>query len=474
MDLRKHVFGILFISLLFAGCSDDDSDDPTPDVNGGVVSLAVSSNDINEDVGGVGITFSVNNTFDTNLTITFSITGSATSGEDYEEFSQSAVIVAGETSITGTLAITDDVNVEEDEEIIIAITGVTGAQDVTVNGEAITIVIRDNDSFAYENGILVLHEGNFFGGNASVSFVSDDLSSVNNAIFSNANLDIGRLGDVAQSMAFDGDLAYIVVNNSQKIEVVNRFTFSSEGTIDTGLLNPRYITFASGKGYVTNWGDGTNPDDDYIAVVNLENLMVESTISVPEGPEWILNNNGTLYVAHQGGFSQNNIVSVIDSSNDTVGTPITVADRPNSMQMVNDELWVLSGGNPAFTGNETAGQLDKINMSSNLVVDTFTFTQTEHPNYLSVDGSSLYYLLDGNVFKMDASDTTLPSSSEIAGVSFYDMTVNDGRLYGVDAKDFASNGSLEVYNLSNNSLVESLEVSIIPGAVYFNDSFVFE
>ena len=91
-----------------------------------------------------------------------------------------------------------------------------------------------------------------------------------------------------------------MVNNSQTIEVVNRFTFELVGTINSGLLNPRYMVIEGGKGYVTNWGDGLNPDDDFVAIINLQSLTVESSISVPEGPEWIVNHQGIIYIAHQG------------------------------------------------------------------------------------------------------------------------------------------------------------------------------
>ncbi|MEM1257206.1 MAG: DUF5074 domain-containing protein [Bacteroidota bacterium] len=467
MKNTRFYLTAMLTGLLFVACSDDDDDQPA--LPG--VSVSVTQDSFSEGDGTVTVSFSTSETFSTDVVVTYEVTGTAIAGEDYVALPGSLTLTAGESMVTQNLVLTDDDEVEANEEIIITLTSVDGGSDFIGSNNAVTLTLTDNDSFAFENGILVLHEGGFFMGNASVSFVSEDLSMVTNGIFNDIN--DNALGDTAQSMAFEGDLAYIVVNNSQTVEVVNRYTFESLGTVDEGLLNPRYMAFANGKGYVTNWGDGSNPDDDYIAVINLESLSVESTIPVPEGPEWILNNEGTIYVAHQGGFGQNNIVSVIDASSNTVGDPITVADRPNSMQLVNGELWVLSGGNPAFTGNETAGQLDKINVITNTVEDTFEFTQTQHPNYLSVDGNSLYYLLDGNVFKMGVSDNSLPTNAEIMGVSFYDMTVNEGRLYGVDAKDFVSNGSLEVYDLSDNSIIESLEVSIIPGGVYFNANFEF-
>ena len=317
----------------------------------------------------------------------------------------------------------------------------------------------------YENGILVTNQGNFGTGNGSISFISDDFSYAENNVFSTVN---GTpLGDTVQSIGFYEDLAYIVVNNSQKIEVVNRYTFQSVATIDSGLSNPRHITFVSGKGYVTNWGDGNNPDDDYVAVINVETNTISNTIPVEEGPEKIVSNGITIYVAHEGGHTQNNIVSVINPSSSAV-TTIIVGDVPNSMVFDNQgELYVLSGGIPAWKENETAGKLSVINTASNTVSSTLEFEEGQHPSNLAY-GESLYYYMNNEVYKLSPGGATLPATSEIQDVNFSYMTVQNGVLYGVDAGDYVSNGTLKSYDLNSNTEKHSKKVGLIPGGIYFN------
>lgn len=318
----------------------------------------------------------------------------------------------------------------------------------------------------YEDGLFVTNEGGFEQGNGSVSFVSEDFSVVEQKVFSNVNGTL--LGDTVQSIGFYEDLAYIVVNYSQKIEVVNRYTFQSVATIDSGLNNPRYITFLDGKGYVTNWGDGSDPSDDYVAVINLDNNTVSGTIPVEEGPERIVNNGSTIYVAHQGGHGQNNIVSVIDLNSDAVST-ITVGDVPNSLVFdTQGSLYVLSGGIPEWTGNETGGQLDVINTSSNTVSATLEFSDTEHPSNLSF-GESLYYTLNGSVYKLATGSQELPTTSEIDNVNFNFMAIRNNILYGVDAGNYASNGTLYSFDLTTNTEKHATEVGIIPGGIFFNE-----
>ncbi|MBD1261160.1 YncE family protein [Maribacter polysiphoniae] len=463
----KHFFiTAALASFVFVGCDNDDDDDQ-PVIGALEVSTATDTNE--EGVGTVEINFSTAMAMDTDVTISYEVTGTATSGEDYEALPGSIVLPAGDLSIAQSLTLIDDEEIEPFETLVLTIKTITGGEDLVIGvKDAVTLTITDNDSYPYENGIIVTHEGNFFQGNASVSFVSNDYATVQNDVYATVN-DVDSWADNIQSMAFNGEFGYIVVNNSQKVEVVNRYTFESVATIDKELLNPRYMAIANGKGYVTNWGDGSDTEDDYVAVIDLDENTVVSKIPVAEGPERLVVKENTIYVAMQGGYNQNNIVTVIDATTNTVTTTVTVGDRPNSIQLdAEGNLWVLSGGNPAWTGNETLAQLDKINTADNTVADTFDFAATEHPGALVVEGSSLYYYMSSSVYAMEASSAALPETGIITGLSFYDMAVNDGKLYGVDAKDYTSNGSLEIYDLSDYSLLASKEVSIIPGEIYFN------
>lgn len=333
---------------------------------------------------------------------------------------------------------------------------------------------------SYDNGFLILNQGGFGHNDASVSYVSSDFSIAQNDIFSVVNPSI-TLGDTGQDVGFNNELAYVVLNASNKIEIVNRYTLKSVGSINSGLKNPRYIAFANGKGYVTNWGDGSVATDDYVAIIDLTTNKVSSSIPVLEGPEKIIANSGKLYVAHKGGYSYGNKISVIDVASSVVSTTITVGDVPENIEIKDGTLWVSCSGNPSYVGTplvETPGQIVKVNLGTNKVTSTIAYSDaTKHLSNLVLSGNDVYYTIDSDIYKMNATATTLPTTSAFSttgqGVyGVYSFAVHGSHIYVGDAGDYTHNGKVYVYALSSPSigtLEKTFSVGVIPAGFYFND-----
>ncbi|TPN82320.1 YncE family protein [Aquimarina algicola] len=321
----------------------------------------------------------------------------------------------------------------------------------------------------YDNGILISHEGSFSGVSGQVSFVSNDFSDTQDDIYNTVNNE--TLGIFQQSIGFKDDLAFIVVDNANTITVVNRFTFEKVDQITTGLQTPRYISFIDDKGYVTNWGDTSSATDDFIAIIDLSDYTVSTTIPVSEGPEQMLIKDGLVYVSHKGGFGSNNIVSVIDSNNSNAVKEVEVGDNPDELAFdTAGNIWVLCGGKTDFSVTpfaKTSGTLVKINTSDQTVATTINFTGEEQPELMAYYEGNIYYTLNSKVYKMDESATTLPTESVIDG-SFYGMSIRDNKLYAVDAKDFSAKGELKIFDLSNNQETNSFDMGVVPAKIYFN------
>ena len=324
---------------------------------------------------------------------------------------------------------------------------------------------------AYDNGVLILNQGGFMSGNATMSYLSNDLNTFQNNIFSVVNPTI-LLGDTAQDIAFNGPLAYIVLNGSNKIQIVNRYTLKNIASITVGLVNPRYITFYNTNAYVTCWGNGSNSADDYVAVINLITNTVTSTIPVIEGPERIIEVNAKLYVAHKGGFNYGNKISVINAASNTLSSTITVGDIPDRMRISGQSLYVLCSGAPSYAPTETAGKLMKIDLATNTVASSLSFPGLAHPSNLDIFNNEFYYTVDEKIFKTAVSSTVLPtaplfSTTAQGAYGIYSFEVENNKIYLGDAGNYSDSGKIYVYSLSGG-LLNSRTVGISPAGFYFN------
>ena len=152
----------------------------------------------------------------------------------------------------------------------------------------ITITIIDNESIAYQNGVIISNQGNPTG---TVTYISNDFSAIEQQIYNTVNTE--SVGDDLQSIGFNNDKAYLVASTDDKITVVDRNSFFKDTEITTGLNNPQYFAASGSTGYVTNWGDPMVTTDDFIAVIDLDTNTVTTSISVDEKPEKIISKTAT-------------------------------------------------------------------------------------------------------------------------------------------------------------------------------------
>ncbi len=316
----------------------------------------------------------------------------------------------------------------------------------------------------YEEGVFVVNEGNFGQGNSSLSFIDKDYNTIENNVYYNVNQT--ALGDQAQSIAFINDKVYIVVSGSNKIEVAEEKNLERKLTIASELRTPRYaIETTEKRAVVSCWGMGSDNTDDYLAVLDTYNDVVIDKIPVEVGPEQLARYENYVFIAHKGAWSTNHIVSVLDLNTMQISKTIPVGDRPNSMVMDDNYLWVLSGGEPDWTGNETGGKLTKIDLTTLNVIENMDFPQNIHPAHLSKDGDQLYYNIGNDVFKMNITDSALPTSAYITydGSLLYNMEANQGLLFISDAKDYQQEGDVVIYDLTNGQKIKTFTAGIIPG-----------
>ena len=326
------------------------------------------------------------------------------------------------------------------------------------------------------DGFYIVNEGAYNGSNASISFYDRNSDKVINDLFAAKN---GRpLGDQAQSIAFHEQKAYVVLQNSAKIEVIDASDYSSLQTISTGLESPRYfLVIDNNKAYVTDWGlDGITGT---VKVIDLNAGTVTKTISTGQGANKMIkgfgNDTGVVFVANSGGYGKDNKITIIDSNSDAIVGTIAVGDNPNSLKFDdNGNLWVASSGMLAYKEdfsidevNSTKPTLSKINPDRTEVL------RLEFPDvsYLGATiesspiGDQLYINYDGAVYKMASSATTLPTTPFVDKM-FYGIGMDTftQQLIGCEAPTFSSPGKIYFYD-DKGTLLKSMEVGIAPNGI---------
>lgn len=327
----------------------------------------------------------------------------------------------------------------------------------------LTSCTENNDdqrgSFLIGNGVFLINEGNFMGGNGSLSFYSYDSLKIFNDIFVNAN---GRpLGDVPNSMAISGERVYIVVNNSGKVEVVDKNTLESVKTI-TGLIAPRNISIvSSAKAYVSSIYS------DSVAVLDLSDNSISGFINIRRSSEAIAVLRNKAYVSNWVGGTE---VMVIDTDKDKVVDSITVAMEPESMVIDrNKTLWVLCNGG---WKREYFAELIAVNTTTNEIERKIIFPSIEDsPSTLQIDGdgSTIFFLERGvHKVKIDANSFSPDPFIKQSGHYFYKMGINpvNGDILVTDAVDYQQKGHLLIYD-SSGKLVSDELADIIPGMLCF-------
>lgn len=319
----------------------------------------------------------------------------------------------------------------------------------------------------YETGIFIVNEGAFTQGNASVTFYDAAADSTAANIFSDTN---GRpLGDVAQSMTFHNEYGYIVVNNSNKVEVVDANTFEEVATI-TGFNFPRqFLPINNDQAYVSQWGsDGFSGS---IKIIDLNTFSItDSIITGGNGADKMTMIDDKVYVGQNGGYGVDNHFVRIDPNTGIVLDSIYSEFNPSDfIQDKNGLIWGLSLGAYNWTTTEDSpAKITAYNPSDLSIAKEFELSQSTYSTDLKIDaaGDKLYFIIGTEILEMDVDDTTLSLTTFASGSNFsclgYDTA--EGRIYAGIAPDFSSAGTMNVYN-ENGDLLETINAGVGPGEI---------
>lgn len=319
-------------------------------------------------------------------------------------------------------------------------------------------------------GLYVLCEGNMGSSKSSLDYYDFEKDTMYLNVFNKANPHIVKgLGDVGNDLGIYGSKLFIIVNNSNKIEVMDAHSVKSIKTID--LNQGRYITFYENNAYVSS-------NEGFVAVIDTASLTITNKIPVGRNPEEIVVVGSKLYVANSGGYSApdyDSTISVIDlnTHRETKRIPVGI----NLHRLAVDSkgnLYATSRGD-YYT---TPSALYLVDTKSEEVLKKFEIGASN----LAMNGDSLY--LYQHEFSMNTGNYetsySLINTQTYSVHSFitdgtkdkiftpFALTVHpqNGNVFTTDAKDYVSPGTLYCYS-REGKLKWSVTTGDIPGSFEF-------
>ena len=299
-------------------------------------------------------------------------------------------------------------------------------------------------------GVYVLNQGLYGANNTTLTYY-DFVSKTQTTDYFKFINGFG-LGDTGSDFIVYGSKAYIVMNNSGYVAVMNGITAGFMDTISfkNAGINRGPENIAGGGNYVfVSSTDGT------VAVIDTFTLKIQKFITVGSNPAQMAVSGNNLYISNTGGFSASydSTVSIIDMNTLTETGKITVGINPGSIAADNSgNLFVACTGN---YGSITPS-LVKVSLSSNTViksVDSVVGTIRYYNNSLLTTGG---YLGAANVGILNPADLSAARPSFVVdGTSIQnpyglDIDPATGDVYVGDAKDYVSSGQVYCFDKNGN------------------------
>jgi DNA-binding beta-propeller fold protein YncE len=297
---------------------------------------------------------------------------------------------------------------------------------------------------------------------ASLDYLDFTTGMYHRNIYNEINPEITKgLGDVGNDIGIYGSRLYVVVNVSNKVEVLDAKTGKYLGKID--ITNCRYITFNKGKAYVSAYlgqiGDPKAPNG-IVAEIDTALLTITRKVEVGRQPEELAVVGSRLYVANSGGYSPPNYestVSVVDLISFKEVKRIEVAQNLHRLKADKyGDLYVTSRGDyydiPSRifvidTQTESVKKEFDIGASQLIVEEDIAYIYSTEFSYETGANTISYHMIDVKT------ETILNQSFITDGTEKkikipYGLAINPvtKEVYITDAKDYVTPGTLYCFS----------------------------
>ncbi|MCF7809115.1 MAG: hypothetical protein K9M49_10450 [Candidatus Marinimicrobia bacterium] len=323
----------------------------------------------------------------------------------------------------------------------------------------------DQDGQGMSAQYFVISEGNYGQNNASLWSIDESLSESMGPLVWNTS--DNPLGDVGQSMTLDGNVLYLVLNNSHEIKsltLADSLQYST--TIDLPGASPRQILVQGSmdRAFISSWGLGA------ILILDLSSSTVSDTIRLNGLPGEMLISDDKLYVSMNADTDWQSMDQVLElnigSAEATISRTFTVLPGPGSMALLNDKLYVTSLAYDPVSWAATTGT-SRIDLSSGQV------SWVDHGVYQNFTAdidilNGVPYRVYGRSIVPLGSELRLIDEQAIGNLSnIYSFSVQNGMAV-IGTSDYVSPDSVHFYS-GLGEIQASMPVAAFPGQVLYFD-----
>ncbi len=317
-------------------------------------------------------------------------------------------------------------------------------------------------------GMYLLNEGNMGSNKCSLDYLDYVQGYYVRNLYAERNPHVVKeLGDVGNDIQVYGSKLYVVVNCSNKMEVLDAATGIRLGQVD--IPNCRYVRFYRGHAYVSSYVGPVqinNPDAVQGAVYKVDTLTLDIVDKCTVGyqPDELEVLGQYLYVANSGGYMAPNYdytVSVIELEGFKQVEKIPVSINLHRIKADNDgKLWVTSRGDyqdihsnlyvlEKKRGRNEMEVTDTLNIPcSNFCIsgDSLYYYSTEWNNY--TQSNTITYGIINTKTKEKVSDSFIKDGTEADITIPYGIMIHPdtGDIFVTDAKNYVSSGVLHCYS----------------------------
>ena len=311
-----------------------------------------------------------------------------------------------------------------------------------------------------QSSSYILCEGNYNNLNSSLWSINSDYTQVEGPIY--WNLSINPLGDTGQSLKIHDDKLYIIMNNSNTIEIAdlsNGFQYAT--SIDIPYAGPRDIEIVNDIAYISCWYLNG------ILCIDLQDNSIIDTLNCNGLPEDLLYYNNKLYISitMNPDWSSSDKVLEFDLSTDTPAVSDTFIVIAGPEELLGFQGCIYVSSTYYDTDWNTYAGNSKIDLSTKVVMTkdfgvTFSFGRD-----ITVLNDKVYRVYNNGICSLTDSLTMDPSDQIGNYSSIYSMASYDARIY-FGISDYTAPDNVIIID-TNNVEINNFQVGAIPGSFAF-------